>query len=73
MEGLLFPFQRRRQRSYVTLSFSEEMAKKLRVVLQFIFGREFLSPHTTIVSGIENYPSPSMSCWSDDLAQLLPC
>ena len=34
---------------------------------------DFLSPRTTIVSGIGNYPSPSMSCCSDDLAQLLPC
>ena len=35
-----------------------------------IFGCDFLSPCTTIVSGIENYPSSGMSCWSDDLAQL---
>ena len=39
--------------------------------LQFIFGRDFLSPHTTIFSGIENYHSTSMSCCSDYLAQLL--
>ena len=46
--------------------------KKLCVVLQCIFGRDFLSPRTTTVSGIEKYPSSSMSCCSDDLAQLLP-
>ena len=45
--------------------------KKLFVVLQCIFGRDFLSPRTTIVSGIENYPSACMSCCSDDLALLL--
>ena len=54
-------------------SFLEEAAKKLRVVLRCIFGRDFLSPHTTIGSGIKNYPCASMSCCSDDLAQLLPC
>ena len=53
--------------------FSEEGAKKLRVVLQCIFERDFLSPRTTKVSGIEKYPSASMSCCSDDLAQWLPC
>ena len=58
---------------YFSLSFSEEVAKKLRIVLQCIFGHDFLSPRTTLVSSIENYTSPSMSCCSDDLAQLLPC
>ena len=62
MEGQVFPFRRRRQ-------------KRLRVVL--LFGRDFLSPHTTKVSGIETIPAPvglsPMSCFSDDLAQLLPC
>ena len=58
---------------YFSLSFSEEAAKKLRVVLQCIFGRYFLSLCTTIASGVENYPSPSMPCCFDDLAQLLPC
>ena len=48
-------------------------AKKLHVVLQCIFERDFLSPRTTKVSGIEKYPSASMSCCSDDLAQWLPC
>ena len=24
-----------------------------------IFGRDFLAPHTAIVSGIENYPTPA--------------
>ena len=46
--------------------------KKLRVVLICIFGRDFLSPRTAIVSGIENYSSACMSCCSDDLALLLP-
>ena len=45
---------------------------KLGVVLQHIFGRVFLSPRTTIISGIKNYPSTSMSCCSDDLAQSVP-
>ena len=58
---------------HFSLSFSEEAANKLHVVLQCIFGRDFLSPHTTIASGVENYPSASMSCRSDYLAQLLPC
>ena len=40
--------------------------KKLRVVLICIFGRDFLSPRTAIVSGIENYISTCMSCCSDD-------
>ena len=47
--------------------------KKLFVVLQCIFGRDFLSPRTTLVSGIENYPSTCISCCSDDLSLLLPC
>ena len=46
--------------------------KKLSVVLVCIFGRDFLSPRTAIVSGLENYPSACMSCCSDDLALLLP-
>ena len=46
--------------------------KKLFVVLQCVFGRDFISLHTTVVSGIENYPSTCMSCCSDDLALLLP-
>ena len=53
------------------LSFSEE-TEKLRVVLQCILGRDFLSLRTTIISGIENYSSACMSCCSDDLALLLP-
>ena len=44
------------------ISFSEEAAKKLCVVLQCISGRDFLSLRTTKASGIENYPSASMSC-----------
>ena len=36
-----------------------------------IFRRDFLSPRTAIVLGIENYPSACMSCCSDDLALLL--
>ena len=52
------------------LSFLEE-AEKSRVVLQCIFGRDFLSPRATIVLGIETDP---VSCCSDDLALLLlPC
>ena len=46
--------------------------KDLFVVLQCIFGRDFLSPRTTIASGIENYPSAYMSCYSEYLALLLP-
>ena len=46
--------------------------KKLRVVLICIFGHDFLSPRTAIVSGIENYPSACMFCCSGDLALLLP-
>ena len=34
------------------------------------FGRDFLSLRTTIFSGIKNHPNASMSCCSDDLAQL---
>ena len=45
--------------------------KKLRVVLKCIFGCDFLSPRTAIVSGNENYPSACMSCCPDDLALLL--
>ena len=33
--------------------------KKLRVVLICIFGRDFLSPRTAIVSGIETIPAPA--------------
>jgi len=33
---------------------------------------DFLSSRTAIVSGIENYLSVCMSCWSDDLVLLLP-
>ena len=47
--------------------------KNLRVVLQSVFGRDFVSPGTAIVSGIKNYSSASMSCCSDGLAHLLPC
>ena len=36
--------------------------------MQCIFGHDFLSPRTTIVPGIENFPSTSMPCYSDDLA-----
>jgi len=56
-----------------SLSFSEEAAKVLCIVLQCIFRRDFLSLRTTIVLGIKNFPSASMSCYSGDLAQLLPC
>ena len=40
-------------------------------VLQCIFRRDFLSPCATTALGIKNYPITSMSCCSDDLAQLL--
>ena len=36
------------------------------------FRHDFLSQYTAIVSGIENYPSPSMSCCSD-VWRMLPC
>ena len=55
--------------TYFSLYCSEEVAS---VVLQCIFGRDFQSPRTTVASGVEKYPSASMSCCSDDLAQLLP-
>ena len=48
-------------------------SKKVACCFTVYFWTDFLSPHTTIVSGVENYPSPSMSCCSDDLALLLPC
>ena len=56
-----------------SLSFSKEVAKMLRIVLQYIFRHDFLSPHTTIVPGVKNFPSASISCYSVDLAQLLLC
>ena len=40
--------------------FLEEAAKKLRVVLRCIFRRDFLSPHATTASGVENYPSATV-------------
>ena len=45
----------------------------LCIVLQCFFRHDFLSPHTTIVPGVKNFPSASISCYSVDLAQLLPC
>ena len=52
----------------------KECGQKIHVLfLKRIFRCDFLSPHTTIFLGIENYPGASMSCCSDDLAQLLPC
>ena len=54
------------------ISFSEEVVKSY-VLFECIFGCAFLSPRTTKIYGIKNYPSTSMSCCSDDLAQLLPC
>jgi len=45
----------------------------LCIVLQCIFGHNFLSLHTNIVLGIEIFPSTSMPCYSGDLAQLLLC
>ena len=40
-----------------------------RVVLHCVFGRDFLSLHTTIVLGVEDSSSTSMSSCSEDLAQ----
>jgi len=52
----------------------EGCGKKIYAIfLQRIFGRDFLSLRTAIFSGVENYPSASISCCSDDLAQLLLC
>ena len=51
--------------SYLILFRGDGM--KLCVVLQCIFGCEYLSPRTTIVSGIKNYTSACMSSCSDDL------
>ena len=46
--------------------------KRLFVVLQSIFGHDFLPSRITIVSGIKNYPSACKSCCSNDLSLLLP-
>ena len=56
---LVFPFLRRLQ--------------KVMCCFKMYFRRDFLSPHPTKVLGMENYLSASMSCCSDDLAQLLLC
>ena len=57
-----------------TLSFRRMRKESYAFFLQHIFGRDFLSPRTTIFLGIENYPSARMSCCSDDLhCMLLPC
>ena len=56
---IVLPFQRRWQKRYALFT--------------MYFECNCLSLHTTIVSDIKNYPSTSMSCCSDDLAQLLPC
>ena len=53
-----------------SLSFRRMQEKIYAILLRRIFGRDFLSLRTTIFSGIENYPSASISCCSDDLAQL---
>ena len=45
---------------HVSLSFLEEAAKKLRVVLRCIFRRDFLSSRTTTALGVENYPSATV-------------
>ena len=52
---------------YFSLSFLEEAAKKLHIVLQCIYGHDFLSPHTTIALGVKNYPSACMSSCFDEL------
>ena len=52
-----------------SLPFSEKADKMSRVVLHCVFGRDFLSLHTTIVLGVEDSSSTSMSSCSEDLAQ----
>ena len=52
---------------YFSLSFLEEAAKKLHIVLQCIYRHDFLSPHTTIALGVKNYPSACMSSCFDEL------
>ena len=54
------------------LSFLSGARRRKKLFAQCIFSRDFLSSRTTIVLGIENYPSACMSCCSDDLALLLP-
>ena len=56
-----------------TLSFSEEVGKQLHNILKCNFGCDFLSLRTTIVLQLKKYPSTSMSCCSDDMAQFLLC
>ena len=60
-------------KDYNCLSFPEGAETESYSLLYNVFSEpDFLSPRTTIVSGIENYPSTCMSWCSDDLALLLP-
>ena len=55
------------------LSFPEEAEKSYSLLYNVFSDAIFYLHRTTIVSGVENYPSGCMSCCSDDLALLLPC
>ena len=59
---IAFPFRRRQKK--VVRCFTMHAC---------VFGCGFLSSHTTIVSGIKNYPSACISCCSNDLLLLLLC
>ena len=54
-----------------TIVFLFQRRQKKLHVLQMYFRRDFLSPRTAVVLGIENYPSTYMYYCSDDLALLL--
>ena len=45
-----------------SLSYRRMWKESYALFLQRIFGRDFLSLHTTIFLGIKNYPSARMSC-----------
>ena len=58
------------------ISFMKEAAKKVHVVLQCIFICPCVLQKFRVLKtfpGVKNYPSASMSCYSDDLAELLLC
>ena len=71
-QGLIGIGQGQWKGKYFSLFFLEEAEEKL-FYKRCNFGHDFLSLQTTIALGVENYPSPSMSCCFDDLAQLLLC
>ena len=54
------------------LSFLSGARRRKKLFAQCIFGRDFLSPRTTIALGIETIPAPACLACSDDLALLLP-